>query len=237
MLRLGITMPQLSPVQQLMRRTRVASTTGKVAGVITGCSLGLLNLLFIDTFAAEKAKEWKEFTAIFRTIMTKAHEVAECDAASLWIVDYDKRELWTRAMSGNQRQEEIRRPFGCGIVGAVAESGELSNVVDCYSHPNFDNTVDKDGITGFRSETILTCPVRDNEGKVIAVVQLVNKKKPTHKADGGLTGGVKGYFARRKIAQFDASDEKLIRMICHHVAVSMAQMENKIDTGEVDEAA
>jgi hypothetical protein len=38
-------------------------------------------------------------------------------------VDYDKKELWTRAMSGNQRSDTIRRPFGCGIVGSVAETG------------------------------------------------------------------------------------------------------------------
>ena len=43
--------------------------------------------------------------------------------------------------SGNRRSgDTIRRPFGCGIVGRVAESGELSNVNDAYSHPNFDRT-------------------------------------------------------------------------------------------------
>jgi hypothetical protein len=42
-------------------------------------------------------------------------------------------------------------------------------VSDAYSHHRFDRTVDKDGITGFRTDSILTCPVKDDEGKVIAV--------------------------------------------------------------------
>ena len=67
--------------------------------------------------------------------------------------------------------------MGVGIVGSVAESGVMSNVTNAYSQPNFDLTVDKDGITGFRTETILTCPVKNDQGKVIAVVQLVNKNK------------------------------------------------------------
>ena len=53
--------------------------------------------------AAEVKKSEKEFNAIFRSVMTKGHEVADCAAASLWIVDYNKEELWTRAMSGNQK--------------------------------------------------------------------------------------------------------------------------------------
>ena len=175
-LRLGLTMPQLTETQQLARATRFASTAGKVFGVVLGCSLGLVNLLFIDTLAAEKAKEEKEYTAIFRAIMHKGHEVAECAAAALWIVDRENRELWTRAAHGNKMSDlTVRRPFGVGIVGSVAETGELSNVVDAYSHPRFDRTVDRDGITGFKSDTLLTCPVKNDEGEIVAVVQLVNK--------------------------------------------------------------
>ena len=133
-LRLGLTLPQLTPEQQLMRATRFASTAGKVVGVISGCTLGLGNLLFIDTLAVEKAKEEKEYTAIFRAIMHKGHEVAECAAAALGISANDKREIWTRAAHGNRLSNlPIRRPFGVGIVGSVAETGELSNVTDAYS--------------------------------------------------------------------------------------------------------
>ena len=249
-LRLGLTLPQLTPEQQLMRATRFASTAGKVVGVISGCTLGLGNLLFIDTLAVEKAKEEKEYTAIFRAIMHKGHEVAECAAAALWIIDYDKREIWTRAAHGNRLSNlPIRRPFGVGIVGSVAETGELSNVTDAYSHPNFDRTIDKDGITGFTSESILTCPVKDERGRVVAVVQLVNKIPPERRAESdreGTRGGrgngwgwgigrAFGFGRARPKAGFDESDEKLIRLMSNHVAVSLAAMEHRI-LSEEDES-
>ena len=249
-LRLGLTLPQLTPEQQLMRATRFASTAGKVVGVISGCTLGLGNLLFIDTLAVEKAKEEKEYTAIFRAIMHKGHEVAECAAAALWIIDYDKREIWTRAAHGNRLSNlPIRRPFGVGIVGSVAETGELSNVTDAYSHPNFDRTIDRDGITGFPSESILTCPVKDKRGRVVAVVQLVNKIPPERRAESDREGArgrrgngwglgigrAFGFGRARPKAGFDESDEKLIRLMSNHVAVSLAAMEHRI-LSEEDES-
>jgi len=297
-LRLGFAAPRLTPAQQMLRVTQLASAAGKVLGVITGCSLGLVNLLFVDTLAVEKAKEEKEYTAIFRAIMHRGHEVAECAAAALWIVDYENQTLWTRAAHGNKKSDvTVRRPFGVGIVGAVAESGQLSNVSEAYAHPRFDRTVDKDGITGFTSRSLLTAPVFGVDGRVVAVVQLVNKKRDdvekrdAAREEGKMMRNGSGYyrktasgpyvpdpagvdaedsalgvpdddashwdegwvpakvtrrverevararrtewwrriFGRRRVG-FDESDEKLIRLICHHVSVSLAAMEHKLPT-------
>ena len=296
-LRLGFAAPRLTPAQQMLRVTQLAGAAGKVLGVITGCSLGLVNLLFVDTLAVEKAKEEKEYTAIFRAIMHRGHEVAECAAAALWIVDYENQTLWTRAAHGNKKSDvTVRRPFGVGIVGAVAESGQLSNVSEAYAHPRFDRTVDKDGITGFTSRSLLTAPVFGVDGRVVAVVQLVNKKRDDadrKEKEGKMMRNGSGYyrqtasgpyvpnpagidaedsalgglgpdddnshweqgwvpakvtrrvelevararrtewwrrvFGRRRVG-FDESDEKLIRLICHHVSVSLAAMEHKLPT-------
>jgi hypothetical protein len=233
--------------------------------------------------------------------MHRGHEVAECAAAALWIVDYENQTLWTRAAHGNKKSDvTVRRPFGVGIVGAVAESGQLSNVSEAYAHPRFDRTVDKDGITGFTSRSLLTAPVFGVDGRVVAVVQLVNKKKRDDAAEkrdavkekeGKMMRNGSGYyrktasgpyvpdpagvdaedsalgvpeddashwdegwvpekvtrrverevararrtewwrrvFGRRRVG-FDESDEKLIRLICHHVSVSLAAMEHKLPT-------
>ena len=292
---LGLAAPRLTDAQRVSRVAQLTSTAGKVLGVITGCALGLVNLLFVDTLAVEKAKEEKEYTAIFRAIMHRGHEVAECAAAALWIVDYENRTLWTRAAHGNKKSDvTVRRPFGVGIVGAVAESGQLSNVSEAYAHPRFDRTVDKDGITGFTSRSLLTAPVLGVDGRVVAVVQLVNKKRDDaarKEKEGKMMRNGSGYyrqtasgpyvpnpagvdaedsalgvpdddnshwdegwvpakvtrrvelevararrtewwrrvFGRRRVG-FDESDEKLIRLICHHVSVSLAAMEHKLPT-------
>ena len=47
--------------------------------------------------------------------------------------------------------------------------------------------------------------VKDDEGKVIAVVQLVNKRRRG-------AGGLAGLWSRTRQRGFDASDEKLIHM-------------------------
>lgn len=63
---------------------------------------------------------------------------------------------------------------GEGIVGAVAASGEAEFLADPYSDPRFDPKVDR--VTGFRTRSLLTVPVRDREERLIAVLQLLNHK-------------------------------------------------------------
>ena len=43
------------------------------------------------------------------------------------------------------------------------------NVADVYAHPLFNPTVDK--LTGFRTKSLLCCPIRDMSGKNVAVLQ------------------------------------------------------------------
>ena len=245
-LRAGFAQPVLTAKQNVMRVTRTTSTAGKVCGVVTGCCLGLLNLLLIDPHAAEKAKEEKEFTAVFRAIMDEGHNVVGCAAASLWIVDYDKRELWTRASSGNKMDDAVvRRPFGCGIVGDVAATGKVSNVADCSKHPAFDVSVDADGVTGFTTHSALTGPVVDEHGRIVAVVQLVNKGGTGRDGNGkgkgrggekgrgvAKTGWFGGYARKgeKERRTFDENDERLLEMMCHHISVTFAAMEHKIPT-------
>ena len=81
--------------------------------------------------------------------MDEGHNVVGCAASSLWIVDYDKRELWTRASSGNARDDAVvRRPFGCGIVGDVAATGKVSNVSNCSTHETLPNSRGFGAVTG-----------------------------------------------------------------------------------------
>jgi sigma-B regulation protein RsbU (phosphoserine phosphatase) len=61
---------------------------------------------------------------------------------------------------------------GEGIVGSVAASGEAEILDDPYSDSRFDPKVDH--LTGFRTRSLLTVPVRDREGSLIAVLQLLN---------------------------------------------------------------
>ena len=63
---------------------------------------------------------------------------------------------------------------GEGVVGAVAAQGEAEILDDPYADPRFDPRVDQ--LTGFQTRSLLTVPVRDGEGSLIAVLQLLNHR-------------------------------------------------------------
>ncbi|HSB60346.1 MAG TPA: SpoIIE family protein phosphatase, partial [Vicinamibacteria bacterium] len=67
----------------------------------------------------------------------------------------------------------IRLPFGKGMAGATALDGTPLLVEDVRRNPHFDPEVDRR--TGFQTENALCAPIRERDGKVVAVVQLLNK--------------------------------------------------------------
>jgi sigma-B regulation protein RsbU (phosphoserine phosphatase) len=63
--------------------------------------------------------------------------------------------------------------LGEGVVGAVAATGEAIVLDDPYADPRFARRFDE--TTGFQTRSLLTVPVRDREGRLVAVLQLLNR--------------------------------------------------------------
>lgn len=103
-------------------------------------------------------------------IMHEAARVLEADRCSLFILDRQRGELWSRVAQGVKG--EIRVPLGQGVVGAVAQSGELVNLVDAYEDPRFQR--DWDLKNGYRTKSVLCVPMRDTHGEVVGVLQALN---------------------------------------------------------------
>ncbi|XP_074034856.1 phosphodiesterase 11 isoform X2 [Leptinotarsa decemlineata] len=72
-----------------------------------------------------------------------------------------------------EKKEEIKIPLGTGIVGYVAESGEPVNIPDAYQDERFNHEVDSR--TGYRTKSLLCMPIKDTNGDVIGVAQVINK--------------------------------------------------------------
>ena len=64
------------------------------------------------------------------------------------------------------------RPSPAELHLIPAPLGESMNVSDVYSHPLFNPMVDK--LTGYRTRSLLCCPIRDLSGKNVAVLQVWN---------------------------------------------------------------
>ena len=95
------------------------------------------------------------------------------------MVDSDKQKLCSI-----QGDINITMPLDSGIAGAVAKSGEHINITDAYDDPRFNKQFDKE--TGFRTKAVLALPLFSPSGKVIAVVQFINKVSLLVKVAGRL---------------------------------------------------
>ncbi|XP_023290420.1 dual 3',5'-cyclic-AMP and -GMP phosphodiesterase 11 isoform X2 [Orussus abietinus] len=72
-----------------------------------------------------------------------------------------------------EKKEEIKIPWGTGIVGYVAESGEPVNIPDAYKDSRFNREID--ALTGYRTRALLCMPIKDCSGDVVGVAQVINK--------------------------------------------------------------
>ncbi len=115
----------------------------------------------------------KDVDKLLVTILKHATEVVEADRCSLFIVDRDRNELWSKIAQGIGGGE-IRVPLGKGIAGQCAATGKIINIQDPYRDERFNPDVDK--ATGYRTTSLLTVPMLDNEGNTTGVIQALNKK-------------------------------------------------------------
>lgn len=102
----------------------------------------------------------------------KLGHMLNADKASLFIVEDDS--LVLRVAENIDEIGEVRIPLGSGIAGAAAQSGETIRIDDAYADPRFNPNVDKQ--TGYRTNSILSLPVKNQAGDVFAVAQLLNRR-------------------------------------------------------------
>lgn len=184
----------LSQAQMNGKGARIWGTVGGCIGVLCGCLLGMSCLLFMDTERAERAKKAKELNSIFQSVMEEGHKTVHAERATLWFVDGD--ELWSRVATGTDDIIHVNKTSG--VVGACVKTGKIINIADAYEDDRFNREVDK--TTGYRTQSILACPVKDADGNVLGAIQMINKKR-----DG-------------KPTAFERCDEKMVQMLASHVA-------------------
>ena len=104
-----------------------------------------------------------------RTISTM-YSLFDAERVGLFLIDHENKSM-VLAVSPDARY--LKLPL-CGIAGHVATTGEFENVKDCYSDPRFNQSLDKQ--SGFRTQSMVSCPLKNKLGEVVAVIQLINKK-------------------------------------------------------------
>ncbi|MEH1871084.1 GAF domain-containing protein [Nostoc sp.] len=113
-----------------------------------------------------------------KRVMDEAKELMNADRSTLWLIDRDRHELWTKITQDDGSTKELRVPVGKGFAGIVAVSGKKLNIAfDLYYHPDSDTAKKLDQQNGYRTCSLLCMPVFNADQQLIGVTQLVNKKK------------------------------------------------------------
>jgi sigma-B regulation protein RsbU (phosphoserine phosphatase) len=99
-----------------------------------------------------------------------ARDLVSAERCSIWLSDPVTGELSTRVAQG---VEEIRVPSGHGLVGTCVRTGEAVLVNDTANDPRFSSAIDMR--TGYRTQSLLTVPLRTSHGEVIGACQVLNK--------------------------------------------------------------
>lgn len=113
-----------------------------------------------------------------KRVMDEAKELMNAYRSTLWLIDSDRNELWTKITQDDGTTKELRVPIGKGFAGIVAASGKTLNIpFDLYEHPDSETAKAIDRQTNFRTCSLLCMPVFNSDQELIGVTQLVNKKK------------------------------------------------------------
>ncbi|MCK4908555.1 MAG: GAF domain-containing protein [Planctomycetes bacterium] len=115
----------------------------------------------------------KDPDRLLNLIVDKATQVLEAERGSIFLVDFDTKELYSR-IAQDVEIAEIRIPWDKGIAGSAVQTRKIINIKDAYQDPRFNKEIDKK--TGYRTRNILCGPLINHKDEVIGSLQLLNKK-------------------------------------------------------------
>jgi phosphoserine phosphatase RsbU/P len=130
-----------------------------------------LSLLFEATRLLNSTLDLAELLDL---ILKIAKTEVKADRGTVFLVDSKNRQVWSFVAQGLDHQE-IRVPFGHGVAGRVAVTGEIVNVEDAYALEYFERSFDQK--TGYHTKSLLCVPIRHAAGYIVGVIQLLNQSE------------------------------------------------------------
>lgn len=106
-------------------------------------------------------------------LLTRVARILDADRATLFLIDDVTGDFSSKVTHGGQTFE-VRLERGQGLAGWSAQTGRTLNVKDAYQDVRFNAEWDRR--TGYRSGSTLCVPVRNHHGRIIGVLQALNKR-------------------------------------------------------------
>ena len=179
----------------------------------------------LNVIGASLSKE-RDITRLLESILLAAKTITNADGGTLYrmlddhtalrfeILRTDSLRIAMGGTSGNPilfpnlpLLDEAGSPNDSLVAAYAAIHRQTVNIADAYTEPNFDfsGTRRFDERTGYRSKSFLTVPMRNHEGEVIGVLQLLNAQKP------GST----------EVVSFSSSDQSLVESLASQAAIAL----------------
>ena len=138
--------------------------------------------------------ETHDVGVLLQLILVKAREITGADAGSLYLIEETRGELDGETAEGRRlrfklTQNDSRQfPFKEFLIpiredsmaGYSALRGEVIAISDAYRIPPdrpYKSNLRYDEMTGYRTKSILTLPMKNGRGQVLGVLQLINCKQ------------------------------------------------------------
>jgi Nif-specific regulatory protein len=151
---------------------------------------------FADILAiCQRINSERDLGALLDLIAREATKLLDCDRASIFLLDSERNELWSKVALGSD--EILRFDAESGIAGAAVTGGRAINVLDAYSDPRFYTGIDSR--TGYRTRTILAVPLRNQFGDILGAFETLNKRS----------------------GAFNRQDEQSLLTIASHAAIAI----------------
>ena len=120
---------------------------------------------------SKKLTSEMDIDSLLSLIMDSVTELTEADRSSLFFIDSEKNELYSKIAQG---MEAIRISMDVGIAGYVARTGKTLNIADAHQNSKHYGQVDKN--TGYRTKSVLCMPIQNMHSERIGVIQVLNKQ-------------------------------------------------------------
>jgi len=111
---------------------------------------------------------------LLKMVVYYSMELLDAERSTLFLYDSEHKELYTRIAEG---VEEFRISVNVGFAGLAARDLKVVNIPDAYADERFNQEVDAQ--TGYRTRSILSCPLTDYNGELVGVLQILNKREGT----------------------------------------------------------
>jgi HD-GYP domain-containing protein (c-di-GMP phosphodiesterase class II) len=122
----------------------------------------------------------KDLNALLSLILTYARDLTAADGASIYTFNNDKRLCFDLWQNTSTTVDAGQLPVGeDSIAGHVARTGSPLAIEDAYAiaaDAPYRFNSEQDRLSGYRTRSLLTVPLKNKADKVLGVLQLINRK-------------------------------------------------------------